>query len=47
MEVYDPTANTWAAVAPMPTARANLAAGVVDGKLYAVGGYYTDGETDT
>ena len=37
-EVYDPTTNTWAGVAPMPTARSCLAAGVVAGKLYAVGG---------
>ena len=30
--------DTWAAKAPMPTARAWLAAGALNGVLYAVGG---------
>ncbi|HEX7313413.1 MAG TPA: kelch repeat-containing protein, partial [Pyrinomonadaceae bacterium] len=39
LEAYDPASNSWATLAPMPRARYNLAAGVIDGKLYAVGGY--------
>ena len=35
--------GTWSEVAPMPTARTDLAAGVVDGKLYALGGVDDDG----
>src|SRR5204862_1746491 len=31
--------NFWASKAPMPTARSSLAAGVVNGLLYAVGGH--------
>jgi Kelch motif len=32
------TTNVWTTKAPMPTARSMLAAGVVNGLLYAVGG---------
>ena len=39
VEVYDPGSNSWAAKAPLPTGRSDLAAGVVGGKLYALGGY--------
>jgi hypothetical protein len=38
LEAYDPATNTWTSEAPMPTAREFLAAGVVNGVLYAVGG---------
>ena len=38
VEAYDPATNTWTAKALMPTARNALAAGVVNGILYAVGG---------
>jgi hypothetical protein len=37
-EVYDPAANRWTALAYVPTARDHLAAAVIDGRLYAVGG---------
>ena len=37
-EVYDPATNTWATKEPLLTARANLQANVVDGKIYAIGG---------
>ena len=43
VERYDPSTNTWEAVAAMSTKRANLGAVALDGKLYAVGGF--DGET--
>jgi len=42
VERYDPATNAWEAVAPMATARCNFAMAVVDGKLYAVGGYDSD-----
>jgi N-acetylneuraminic acid mutarotase len=40
LEVYDPATDSWTTGAPMPTPRFDLAAGVIDGKLYAVGGFY-------
>jgi N-acetylneuraminic acid mutarotase len=38
VEEYDPETNTWRARAPMPTPRNHTAAGVVDGKIYVIGG---------
>jgi hypothetical protein len=35
---YDPRADTWATVAPMPIARSNFVAGVIGGKIYVAGG---------
>ncbi len=37
-EVYDPATNTWEKRNPMPTARNHAAAGMVDGKIYVIGG---------
>ncbi len=37
-EVYDPKTNTWATRMTMPTARNHAAAGVVNGKIYVIGG---------
>jgi len=37
-EEYDPRTNTWRERAPMPTARGLMMAGVIDGKIYVVGG---------
>ncbi len=42
VEAYDPTLDRWTAKASMPTARAYLGVGVLNGILYAVGG-----ESDT
>lgn len=41
VEAYDPIANHWTARAAMPTARTDLAVGVVGGMIYAVGGHNT------
>jgi len=38
VECYDPATNVWASVAPLTTARCNLTACCVQGRLYAVGG---------
>lgn len=37
-EVYDPATNTWETRQPMPTARNHAAAGVVNNKIYVIGG---------
>jgi Kelch motif len=39
VEAYDPATRTWSTRAPMPTARYGVQAGVVNGILYAVGGF--------
>jgi len=38
VEEYDPATNSWRARAPMPTARNHAVAGVVNGKIYVIGG---------
>ena len=38
-EVYDPTTNTWETKSSMPTPRADVSVSVVNGKIYAIGGY--------
>lgn len=37
-EVYDPAADKWEARSPMPTARNHAAIGVVNNKIYVIGG---------
>jgi len=37
-EVYDPKTNTWESRQPMPTARNHAAVGVVNNKIYVIGG---------
>jgi N-acetylneuraminic acid mutarotase len=38
VEEYDPATNTWRERSPMPTPRNHTAAGVINGKIYVVGG---------
>jgi N-acetylneuraminic acid mutarotase len=38
VEEYDPASNTWRARSPMPTPRNHAVAGVVNGKVYVIGG---------
>jgi len=38
VEVYDPSTDSWTRKADMPTARANLSAGMLNGKIYVIGG---------
>lgn len=42
---YDPISDSWRELIPMPTARGALGAAAIDGKLYAVGGVTTRGDT--
>ena len=44
--VYDPAADTWTKKADMPTARWAAASGVVNGKIYVVGGTVASGGED-
>jgi N-acetylneuraminic acid mutarotase len=37
-EAFDPATNKWETHSPMPTARNHAAAGVVNGKIYVIGG---------
>ncbi len=39
VQAYDPSTDTWTTKSSMPTPRKDLAVGVVNGVLYAVGGY--------
>lgn len=43
---YDPAADTWKALAPMPLKRGAAAAAVINGKVYVVGGATTPAGTD-
>ena len=38
VDEYDPAANSWRARAPMPTPRNHMFGGIVDGKIYVIGG---------
>lgn len=38
IRIYDPVANSWSFGAPMSIPRADMASGVIDGKLYVAGG---------
>lgn len=38
-EVYDPKTDVWTLIESMSTRRSSVGVGVVDGLLYAVGGY--------
>jgi len=40
-EVYDPASDSWSTQAPMPTPREFPATGLIDGALYAAGGYFS------
>nr|7ON6_A Chain A, SAKe6AE [synthetic construct] len=44
VEAYDPETDTWSLVAPMKTRRSGVGVAVLDGRIYAVGGY--DGSPD-
>ena len=39
-ECYNPETDTWTTLAPMPTGRSAAAAGVLNNKIYVIGGYY-------
>src|SRR5918998_55857 len=39
VSAYDPVTNSWTSKAPLPQPRGALGAAVIDGKIYAVGGY--------
>lgn len=38
VEIYDPETDTWTTGADMPTARWGMATGVINGKIYTIGG---------
>lgn len=44
VEAYDPAADSWSSLAPMPTARHGLSLVASNGRLYAIGGSTADGK---
>jgi N-acetylneuraminic acid mutarotase len=38
VQEYDPSGNTWATKAPLPSARTRASAATVNGKIYVIGG---------
>lgn len=42
VSVYDLLANSWSNAAPMNIARCQMAVGVISGKIYVAGGFFTD-----
>ncbi len=46
VQVFDPALNKWMIIGAMPTGRGQGAAGIINGRIYVVGGYL-EGETVT
>ena len=46
-EVYNPATNSWQTAAALPTARGSIAAAVLNGKLYVIGGEATTASGST
>lgn len=46
-QVYDPVANTWTSLAPLPTPRSGVAAVSVNGLIYVIGGWTLAGGIPT
>ena len=46
VKIYDPVLNTWSKGTRMPTARANMVVGVINGKLCVASGNIADGSYD-
>lgn len=46
VQVYDPVVNAWSLVTRMPTPRANMVVGVINGRLCVTSGNLSDGSRD-
>jgi N-acetylneuraminic acid mutarotase len=45
VDVYDPQTNTWTTKSDMPTGRSSLSACVLEGNIYAIGGWFHSGSS--